>query len=174
MDVYLGMIMIFGGNFAPQGWAMCQGQLVPIAQNSALYSLLGTLYGGDGSSTFGLPNLRGRVPIGMGGTYPQGQVGGAENATLTVGQLPAHSHGVVGQSGYADTLSPAGAFPAQNGNRNNTPPGINVYTQATSTPVAMAQGMIAPTGNNQPVPTLPPYLAVNYIISLTGIYPPRS
>jgi microcystin-dependent protein len=177
MEVFIGTIMMFGGNFAPQGWAMCNGQLLGIAQNQALFSILGTMYGGDGRQTFGLPNLQGRAAIGMGtlpggSTYVEGQTGGFENVTMTTNQLPSHSHTAMAQSGYAGATAPNNAYLAQLGSATH-PSTTDVYTSSGSTSVAMAQGMIAPTGGNQPLGVMQPYMAMNFIIALFGIYPSR-
>ncbi|MFZ0041987.1 MAG: tail fiber protein [Solirubrobacteraceae bacterium] len=164
---FLGGIFMFGGNFAPQGYAFCNGQLLSISQNTALFSLLGTTYGGDGVTTFALPNLQGRVPIHSGNgaglsPYVLGQNGGTENVTLTQGQMPAHNHVI--QAGGAETTSfPAGAVPAQNG----------AYTTG-ATPVQMASGALTNAGGSQPHNNIQPYLTITFIIALQGVYPSRS
>ena len=172
-DPFLGEIRAVGFNYAPQGWAMCNGQLLAINQNSALFALLGTMYGGNGQTTFGLPNLQSRVLIGMGNgpglsNYFQGQIGGAEKVTMSSAQLPSHSHGVTASSQPASQESAQGGLLPSNVGK-----GSSLYTTAGST-VTMATNMIQPTGNGAPVPTLPPYLAINFIIALQGIFPPRS
>jgi len=174
-DPFLGEIRIFAGNFAPTGWAFCQGQLLPIAQNTALFSLLGTTYGGNGVQTFALPDLRGRVVMGFGqgpglSPYVQGQVGGAESVSLTTQQMPAHSH-TVGASEAGNTTSPKAAFPAQAVAVGPTS-GPKVFA-GTSDGTTMNTAMIGSTGGNQPVNVQPPYLVINYIIALQGIYPSR-
>jgi microcystin-dependent protein len=170
MDPILGQIIIFAGNFAPRGWAFCDGQLLSIAQNSALFSLLGTTYGGDGQTTFALPDLRGRVLMHPGtgnGLSPHtlGEVGGVERNTLIVNNLPAHNHSLL-----------ASASPASEGNA----PGnvlaeaqVQVYTGGNAT-VALGSTSIGLVGENQPVPNLQPYLCINAIIATEGVYPSRS
>jgi microcystin-dependent protein len=175
---YIAEIRLFAGNFAPQNWMLCNGQMLPISQYTALFSLLGTYYGGNGQTTFGLPDLRGRMPVSAGqsssGTsYALGQTGGAEHTTLTTGQMPMHSHAAtasVNASARGDTDSPSGAvcgpFP------NN-----NIYSSAPDNATKMNAGMVAvavqATGGNSPAPTMSPYLALNYIICINGIYPTR-
>jgi len=169
MDPFLGEIRIFGGNFAPNGWAFCDGSVLSIAQNTALFSLLGTTYGGNGTTTFALPDLRGRVAVGMGqgpglSSYLEGQTGGAEHATLTAQQMPAHSH-TVAATETPSTNDPKGAVPAK-------PTDAKIYGAAPGG-AAMNSGMIGLSGGGQPISLLQPYLAVNYIIALQGIYPSR-
>ena len=169
---YVGEIRLFAGNFAPLGWALCQGQLLSIAENDTLFSLIGTTYGGDGQQTFGLPDLRGRVPLHQGngpGLSPRaiGELAGAETVTLTTAQLPAHSHSLVATSAPASaTAGPAGGVLAS--------ASVKVYgSGAPST--AMAAAAISPTsGGGQPHQNMAPFLALNYIISLFGIYPQQS
>lgn len=174
MDPFLGQIMMFGGNFAPRGWAFCNGQLLAISANSALFSLLGTAYGGDGRTTFGLPDLRGRVPIHQGTgpglrTARLGAKGGEESVTLNTLQIPSHSHS--GTIEAADpvargtgTDSPTNAYPAQGS------------TYATSKNVRMASDAVLtnPTGGSQAHDNMQPYQVVSYVIALQGIYPSRS
>lgn len=169
---YVGEIRIFAGNFAPAGWAFCDGQLVSISENDVLFQLIGTTYGGDGESTFALPDLRGRLPIAQGSfsgehTYVVGETGGAEEVTLTVNQIPSHTHPwtVVGdRSGTA--TAPAGARPAQSTS-------VTPYVQM-SPDTTLAADAIAPVGGSQPHTNLQPYLCVNFIISLFGIYPSQT
>ncbi len=165
-EPFLGSILLFGGNFAPQGWAMCDGQILPINQNTALFSLLGTTYGGNGVTTFALPDLRGRVPIGFGtGTglsaYSEGQTGGVESVTLTSGQMPAHQHLQPASNGDEGTNRPNGAVPARGG----------VYATSSD------GSSFAPTssvGAGQAHENRQPFLALNYIIALQGIFPSRN
>jgi microcystin-dependent protein len=169
-EPFLGQIAIVPYNFAPIGWAFCQGQLLSIAQNTALFSLLGTTYGGDGRSTFGLPDLRGRVPVGQGqgpglSVIELGQVGGAESVTLTVAQLPAHSHPLMASTLEAAVVSPTGSVL---GSKARVP----LYSGASDL-TTMAPASIGETGGNQPVPVRDPYLGLNYIIALQGIFPSR-
>ncbi len=168
-DPYLGEIRNFGFNFAPLGWALCQGQLLAISQNTALFSLLGTQYGGDGVTTFALPDLRGRVSMGFGhgpglSDRVQGESGGAEAVTLTQAQIPAHNHPVAAASA-ATTKNPSGAVPAF------TAAGTSYGTTAD---LAMSPTMTGSTGGNQPHENVEPYLVTNWCIALEGIYPPRN
>jgi microcystin-dependent protein len=179
-DPFVGEIRIFAGTFAPSGWALCQGQLLPIQQNAALFSLLGTTYGGNGQTTFGLPNLQGRAPISFGtlaggSTYVQGQAAGAEHVTLTANNLAVHTHPYAPQesSAAADQTDPTGAIPAM---VNDGTRGGNVYpgytkTAATGTMQAQTTGA---AGGSVPVSVLQPYLVLNFIIALVGIFPSRS
>jgi len=165
---YIGQIKMFGGNFAPRGWAFCSGQLLAISQNSALFSIVGTTYGGDGRTTFGLPDLRGRVAIHQGSgpglsTRQLGQKGGTETNTLNAVQLPSHSHPLnAKEEGTSD--NPAGGFIAGNG--------TNSF--GTGSDAVMAGNAVQPIGNNLPVNNIQPYACVNYIIALEGIYPSRN
>jgi microcystin-dependent protein len=165
---YVGEIRQFAGNFAPVGWSMCNGNLVSIADNNTLFALIGTTYGGDGVQTFGLPNLQGRIPIHMGSfngnSYVIGQLGGAENVTLNVPQLAAHSHYVNVSDTNSTIDKPAGNyFSAANA-------GANVYTDAPGT-LALNTASVTMVGGNQSHDNMVPYVAVNYIISLYGIFP---
>ena len=169
---YLGEIRIFGFTFAPAGWALCNGQILSISQNTALFSLLGTTYGGNGQSTFALPNLQGRVPnhFGQGAglsTYTQGQVGGVESVTLTVNQMPQHNHLV---NATSDTAAAAGPSPKYLGHSPSTPIYVNVPTVV----VQMSPGMISITGGSQAHENRQPYLTLNFCISLQGIFPSRN
>lgn len=173
MDPFIGQIMMFGGNFEPRGWAFCNGQLMSIAQNTALFSILGTTYGGDGRTTFGLPDLRGRAPVHFGsggGLAPVqlGQMGGAETHTLTVNEMPAHSHSMHGELAIADKQTPQGNMLALT-------PGNPIY--AAPVPAddrTMAPSSIGNAGGSQPFGLRSPYQAVNFIIALQGIFPPRN
>lgn len=165
-DPYIGEIRIFAGNFAPSGWAFCQGQLISISGNEALFSLIGTTYGGDGQSTFGLPDLRGRIPLGQGqgpGLVNRtiGEASGVEK--LTAAQLPTHTH----------TLQAMTAAAAGSPTGNLFGAGENMYAPAFDTPTAMAPPAIG-GGNPTPTERLPPHQGLNYIISLYGIYPSPS
>lgn len=160
---YVGEIRMFAGNFAPAGWRLCNGALLPIVQNETLFSLIGTIYGGDGISTFALPDLRGRVPVHQGSGFSIGQAAGSEMVTLTVGQLPSHTHVPAGSSSPGSTDSPAGAAAWATA---ATP----LYS--ASTPNAQLNaGAIAPTGQGQAHNNMMPFLGMNFIISLFGIYP---
>jgi len=168
MDPFIGQIMMFGGNFAPRGWALCDGSLLPISQNQALFSILGTTYGGDGKTNFALPDLRGRAPIHAGsgpGLSPRklGQKGGVEQVTLTTSQIPSHSHTLQGRSDAAGSDDPSGRSLGKS----------NIYArQAADT--AMAASSITATGGGQPHENMQPFLGINFIIALVGVYPSRS
>lgn len=173
MDSFIGSIILFAGNFAPRGWAFCDGQLLSIAQNSALFSILGTTYGGDGRNTFALPDLRGRVPVqqGQGPGLPNvslGEHAGSPTVTLTTGQMPAHNHSVAA-SQNATTTNPSGGVPANDA--RGTP--LSIYA-AQSDGTQMNPQMIGVAGGNQPVSIQQPYLGLNFIICLQGIYPSRN
>jgi microcystin-dependent protein len=169
-DPYIGQIEMVGFNFAPVGWALCDGTLLSIAQNTALFSLLGTQYGGDGRTTFALPDLRGRVPIHQGAgpgltPYTIGQFAGEENHTLNVNELPQHTHTLQASSANGTTDSPVSGVPARNG------AGIPEFAAAPN--AAMAPNAIAPAGGGLAHNNMQPYLCINFIIALQGIFPPR-
>ena len=173
MDPLLASLLLFAGNFAPRGWAFCQGQLVAINQNQALFSLLGTTYGGDGRTTFALPDLRGRVPIGMGqgpglSLINLGEVGGVENINLTVNQMPQHSHTLNGHKALGDTSDPTNAIPANTGALDRE------YKGNTAPNAVMNAAAIGTSGSSQPVTIRNPYLGMNYIIAMQGIFPSRA
>ncbi|EWT02091.1 tail collar protein [Intrasporangium oryzae NRRL B-24470] len=165
-DPYIGEIRMFGGNFAPVGWFFCEGQLLPISEYDALFNLIGTTYGGDGQSTFALPDLRGRIPVHADGAgYVQGQAGGVESVTLTTQQIPAHTHPVAGSSATASVTSPTGNVPA-------TTAGVTVFAYGTDQPhTTLHPSSAAPSGGSQPHDNLQPYLCISFIISVFGIYP---
>lgn len=160
---YVGEIRMFAGNFAPAGWMFCEGQLLPISENETLFQLIGTTYGGDGQSTFALPDLRGRVPIHQGNGFNLAETGGAEKITLAVSQIPAHSHPVLGTSSIATNTGPNSAVLAQS----------STFDGYQSIPgmAAMAPQGVAPIGGSQPHENLQPFLCVDFIISLFGIFP---
>ena len=162
---YVGEIRMFAGNFAPAGWMFCAGQLLPIAQNETLFQLLGTTYGGDGESTFALPDLRGRIPIHQGDGFILAETGGAEEITLTVNQIPVHTHSLLGSTQLASTTTPQGAVLAQ-----DNVVGVDLYVEDTPT-ASMAATAIGPVGGSQPHTNFQPYLCIDYIISLFGIFP---
>lgn len=169
---FVGQLMCVGFNFAPNGWALCNGQLLSIEQNAALFSLLGTYYGGDGINTFALPNLQGRVPIHNGSLaggsfYIQGQILGVETVTLLTSEIPAHSHAVNCDSGKANKPAPTGNYPAADA------AGVTAEYAATAN-AQMNPGMIAAAGGGQPHTNIQPSLVLNWIIALEGIYPSRS
>jgi microcystin-dependent protein len=170
-EPFLGQILIVSFSFAPKGWALCNGQLLPINQNQALFALLGTTFGGDGRQTFALPDLRGRVPIHMGQgpglqPYTLGERGGQEVVTLTVSQLPAHTHPLLGQSALGTSASPAGAVWAAQSR-------LNVYS-AASPDTQMGAASISTSGGSAPYDNHSPYLTVNYVIALVGVFPSRN
>jgi microcystin-dependent protein len=161
---YVGEIRMFAGNFAPAGWMFCEGQLLSISENETLFQLIGTTYGGDGQSTFALPDLRGRLPLHFGNGFVLAETGGAEEITLTVSQIPAHSHPMLAVGGQAgDQATPGGNLPAQS---FNVTPYVNEATTGNFNAAA-----IAPVGGSQPHTNLQPYLCVDFIISLFGIFP---
>jgi microcystin-dependent protein len=165
---YVGEIRLFAGNFAPAGWALCQGQLLSIAENEVLFQLIGTTYGGDGQETFAMPDLRGRLPVHQGqgpglSNRVIGELGGSETVTLTVAQMPAHSHMLSASSAAASMGSPGGAIPAATA--------VNSYDTGAGT-ATMAAGAISSSGASQAHSNMGPTLALNCIISLFGIFPP--
>lgn len=171
MNPFLGEIRLFSFNFAPQGWAQCAGQLLPIIQNQALFALLGTQFGGNGSNNFGLPDMRGRVPIHTGPNNPIGGLGGSETVTLSLTQLPQHQHllQAVNSQGTAETA--IGNLLAQS-NAPSTPPARYAAGNINVTPLNPAS--VQPVGSGQPHNNLQPYLVMNYCIALQGIFPSRS
>jgi microcystin-dependent protein len=190
METFLATILLWGANFNPTGWAFCWGQLLPISQNTALFSLLGTTFGGNGQTTFGLPDFRGRVPVGAGqgpglSNYSLGQMGGTENTTLTVQNLPSHTHVITltlkikASNAQATDSAPTGtvntlaaiydtsdAIPISGYNNQAPNTVLNVGTDSTA--------VAGNTGNNIPFSTMQPYTGINYIICMQGIYPSRS
>lgn len=181
MDEYLGMIKLFAGNFEPRGWAFCNGQIISIAQNTALFSLLGTTYGGNGQTTFALPDLRGRLAVGFGqgpglSPYVLGQVSGVESFTMTINNMPAHTHQIAGtvsmpvNDSNADAEGPIDAYLGT--------PSNSIYSSTSSPNVFMAPANIQATaqvvGNNIPFPIVQPVLGLSYIICLSGLYPSRN
>jgi len=160
---YVGEIRMFAGNFAPAGWMFCEGQLLPISEYETLFNLIGTTYGGDGQSTFALPDLRGRIPLHQGNGFILAETGGAEEITLTVSQIPAHSHPLLGTTTIATDANPQGNVSAQTGTFDGF--------QSTAGAAAMAAQSISAVGGSQPHTNFQPYLCVDYIISLFGIFP---
>lgn len=165
-DPFVGEIRMFGGNFAPAGWMFCEGQLLPISENETLFNLIGTTYGGDGQETFALPDLRGRLPIHQGNGFILAETGGVEEVTLTTQQIPIHTHPFVASTAGATQTSPTGQVIAQSGQRA-------VYTE-DSTTTNLAPSAISPMGGSQPHTNFQPYLCINFIISLFGIFPRQS
>lgn len=160
---YVGEIRMFAGNFAPAGWMFCEGQLLPISENETLFQLIGTTYGGDGQSTFALPDLRGRLPLHQGNGFILAETGGAEDITLTVSQVPAHSHPLLASGGIASAPTPGGYVPAR-------VTAGDLY-EIGSADLTMAAAAVGSTGGSQPHTNMQPYLCVSFIISLFGIFP---
>lgn len=183
MDVFMGTVLGFGFNFAPRGWAMAAGQLIGVSQNSALFALLGTNYGGNGTTNFQLPNFVGRHAVGWGNNgvgvsaYSIGQVGGTETTTLLVSNMPAHTHPLNANSGAATTPTPTtgtylGASDGSDPSTGNAVT-VNIYTP-TAPNVQLSPTSIGPIGNNLPFNNLTPYVAISYCIALEGIFPSRN
>jgi microcystin-dependent protein len=168
-DPFIGELRLLPYNFAPRGWALCNGQVMSISQNTALFSLLGTTYGGNGQTTFALPDLRGRTPMSSGqgpglSSYSLGEVGGAEAVTLNVNQMPAHGHQVNASSNDASSSQPEGNYPAS----------VGSGAYRSDTDGTMNQGMVGASGGSQPHENRAPYLVLNWCIALEGIYPSRN
>lgn len=168
---FIGEIIVCPSNFAPTGFAEAKGQLLSISQNTALFSILGTTYGGDGKSTFALPNLQGRVPINSGqgpglSNFDIGELGGADMITLNSNQMPVHTHPLIGSNNISDQLSPSGTLPASKDR-------IAAFAASGSNEVQMSNGAIGNTGGN-PVDVRSPYLGMKWCIALQGVYPPRN
>lgn len=171
---YVGEIRMFGGNFAPNGWMFCEGATLPIAENEVLFQLIGTTYGGDGQETFNLPNLASRVPIHMGAspsgtTYQLGEMAGTEQETLTVQQIPLHTHQALASS-TGQVQSPANAVLAT---ATSTQTGIRIYN-STAPNVPLHGSAVSPSGGSQPHENTQPFLCINFIISLFGEFPSAS
>ena len=162
-DPFIGEIRTFAFDFAPKGWAKCEGQMLPINQNQALFALLGTTYGGDGRVTFALPDLRGRVAIAPSDTHPHGQTGGEEAHTLTVAELPTHAHRAKANRSNGNTNNPTENVWAANPNAYRASGGANMDPNA-----------IGAAGGDQPHNTMQPFMAVNHCIALFGTFPPRA
>jgi len=173
-DPFVAEIRIFPFNFAPRGWAWCNGQLLPISQNTALFSLLGTTYGGDGKSNFALPDLQGSAPMHPGqgpglSLHDLGEVGGSETVTLLESEIPSHSHTLRANTDFADVQTPSSARSiarSQNANAYKAPSG--------QPQVAMSPSALAPAGGGQPHNNMQPYLTLNFNIALQGVFPPRT
>ena len=171
MAPYVGEIRLFAGNFAPQGWAFCSGQTIPISENDVLFQLIGTTYGGDGQETFNLPNLQSRVPIHMGTgpdgtTYQIGEMAGTEQETLTVQQIPIHTHPLLASTSGGNVNNPGGNLTAESA-------AVKIYIEDTpSTP--MNASAVSPVGGSQPHENAQPFLCINYIISLFGVFPSQT
>jgi microcystin-dependent protein len=173
MDPFVAEIRIFPFNFAPKGWAFCDGQILPLSQNTALFSLLGTTYGGDGKSNFALPDMQGNAPMHPGqgpglSLHDLGETGGSETVSLLESEIPGHLHNVTASSQDGLDSHPAGNYPAQG-------IGINLYMpQGTPTIVGMNDNSVAPAGGDQPHNNMQPYLTLNFCIALQGVFPPRT
>lgn len=163
---YVGEIRMFAGNFAPAGWMFCEGQLLPISENETLFQLIGTTYGGDGESTFALPDLRGRIPIHQGNGFILAETGGAEEITLTVNQIPAHSHPALGS-----TNNGTGTAPQNNVLCNLFGATNSAYNEGDNPIINLSPQSISSVGGSQPHTNFQPYLCVDFIISLFGIFP---
>jgi microcystin-dependent protein len=160
---YVGEIRMFAGNFAPAGWMFCEGQLLPISEYETLFQLIGTTYGGDGESTFSLPDLRGRIPVHQGNGFVLAETGGAEEITLTVSQIPAHSHAFLASTAIASQSSPGNSVLAQSS-------AADLYIE-DAPDINMSPVAVSPVGGSQPHTNFQPYLCVDFIISLFGIFP---
>lgn len=162
-EPYIGEIRMFAGNFAPLNWMLCQGQVLSISQYDVLYNLIGTTYGGNGQTTFALPNLQGRLPLHQTGSYPIGLIGGAEQVTLTTQQLPAHSHPMAASQNTAGSSTVTGNVVGAVG-------ATQIYREVAAAS-AMANQACSFVGGNQPHDNMQPYLCINFIIALFGVYP---
>ena len=161
---YIGEIRMFGGNFAPAGWMFCEGQQLPISENETLFQLIGTTYGGDGESTFSLPDLRGRLPIHQGNGFILSQAGGAEEVNLNIGEIPSHSHAMIASSNGANTAQPQNSLLANSSS-------IKMFMADPPSEATMSPVSVRPAGGSLPHTNMQPYLCVNFIISLFGIFP---
>ncbi len=172
---FVGEIRMFGFNFAPVGWVQCDGQLFPISQNTALFSLLGTFYGGDGKSTFALPDLQGAAPLHQGqgqglSEHFLGETGGTQSVALLNSEIPLHTHTINSSSTSGDTNDPTGHIWAR-AHTGKTP--IKMYSSNTASPLGMSPQAFGITGSSLPHNNMPPYLVVNFCIALQGVFPPR-
>ena len=170
-DPYIGEIRMFGGNFAPAGWAFCSGQLMPISENDALFTLIGTTYGGDGQETFALPNLQSRTPIHSGTgqdgqTYQLGESFGVEEVTLSTQQIPVHTHPMLAATELGSSNSPGGNLLANCS-------ALKIYT-ASAPSIALAPNSVTPVGGSQPHDNMQPFLCISFIISLFGVFPSQN
>jgi microcystin-dependent protein len=171
MAPYVGEIRMFAGNFAPNGWMFCEGQTLPISENEVLFQLIGTTYGGDGEETFNLPNLASRIPIHMGTgpdgtTYQIGEMAGTEQETLTIQQIPNHTHAFLGSTSIGTEAAATGAFPA-------TSTTLQPYVQEAPA-ASFAASSVTPAGGSQPHENTQPFLCINFIISLFGVFPSQT
>jgi microcystin-dependent protein len=161
---YVGEIRMFGGNFAPAGWMFCQGQLLPISEFETLFNLIGTTYGGDGQSTFGLPDLRGRVPVHQGNGFTLAQIGGTDTVTLTISQIPTHTHPWLASTAGGQASAPNNNVTGQ----SNT---ATKFYRVGNPGIKMSPNAVGSTGGSQPHNNLQPYLCISFIISMFGVYP---
>jgi microcystin-dependent protein len=168
MQPYIGEIRLFPWNWAPRQWALCNGAIMSIQQNTALFSLLGTMYGGNGQTTFALPDLQGRTPVHRGGAYSQGEMDGEEQVTLTLATLPMHQHAFLGTSAAANKKLPTG-----NSLTTDSIAGDNFYAVDTN-PLAINPQSIGPAGGNQSHANMQPFLVMNYCIAILGVFPSRN
>lgn len=172
-EPFIGEIRMFGGNFAPAGWALCQGQQIPISQNDTLFNLIGTIYGGDGQETFDLPNLSSRIPVhagqgpGLSQNYQLGETFGVEQVTLSTQQIPVHNHSMLASNEFGQNSSPTGGYYAQI-------QAGQLYHEPFDPTVVLNPGALSPVGGSQPHENMMPFLCINFIISLYGIYPPMN
>jgi microcystin-dependent protein len=165
---YVGEIRMFAGNFAPAGWMFCEGQLLPISEYETVFNLIGTMYGGDGESTFALPDLRGRLPLHQGNGHSQSETGGVENVTLTISQIPSHSHPLLSSQTAATTADPTSALLA-------IAPLVTTFPYGTDGPLTtLSPTSVSSVGGNQPHNNFQPYLCIDFIISLFGIFPSQT
>lgn len=164
---YVGEIRMFGGNFAPAGWMFCEGQLLPISENETLFQLIGTTYGGDGQSTFALPDLRGRLPIHQGNGFTLAETSGVEEVTLTLQQIPVHTHALLASTNNASTANAGGNVPAQT-------PSYTPYIAGFTPNSPLDAHAVGSVGGSQPHTNFQPFLCVDFIISLFGIFPSQT
>ena len=165
---YVGEVRMFAGNFAPAGWMFCEGQVLPISEYETLFNLIGTTYGGDGQFTFALPDLRGRIPLHQGNGFVMAETGGVESVTLNVNQIPSHSHAALCNNASGSGTNPSGAVLARNASVDGYSADASIGLSALNT------GSITATGGSQPHENMAPYLCVDFIISLFGIFPSPS
>ncbi len=173
MDPFVAEIRIFPFNFAPKGWATCDGQILPLSQNTALFSLLGTTYGGDGKSNFALPNLQGNAPMHPGqgpglSLHDLGETGGTETVSLLESEIPSHTHVFSAENDIPDSLVPAAGVSLSRAS------GGNIYQSSPSNLVSLSPNALSPAGGDQPHNNMMPYLTLNFCIALQGVYPPRT